>query len=275
MATKEVQMDITKPAATKKAHVFAPRGKRVVVHPSAQFRAHPKQTSHFRVSVDPGLGQLGQEIANALLQTCEQDYVTLQAFFGGITPQRLPFQVIVTSGSDGASHDTCDATALSIGAHSGPLEFMRSLVIAEEDEVFEANFGHGWDCGASNGEGLSRVLANDIVPGVEPQGFVSAPVWLDEIPDTGVPREDWVNKTDSTDTNYFSIGCSVLFLNWLRFQLKYTWSQIIAAGTPTLAGTYQNLTGKNDGFAQFKAVIDQKFPPGKPSHLTTDNPFPL
>ncbi|HEV3116396.1 MAG TPA: hypothetical protein VGY58_05045 [Gemmataceae bacterium] len=164
---------------------------------------------------------------------------------------------------------------MSIGANSGPLEFMRSLVIAEEDEVFEANFGHGWDCGASNGEGLSRVLANDMVPGVEPQGFVSPPVWLDGPSDTGILREDWVNKTDATDVNYFSIGCSVLFLNWLRFQLNFTWTHIIAAGTPTLAGTYQNLTGKNDGFAKFKALIDQKFPPGQPSGLTTDNPFPL
>jgi hypothetical protein len=259
----------------RKAHVFAPRGKRVVVHPSATFRAHATQTAHFKVSVDPGLGAAGTQIANALLQTCEQDYATLQGFFGGITPAALPFHLIVTAGSDGASHATCEATALSIGANSGPLEFMRSLVIAEEDEVFEANFGHGWDCGASNGEGLSRVLANDMVPGVEPQGFVSPPVWLDGPSDTGILREDWVNKTDATDVNYFSIGCSVLFLNWLRFQLNFTWTQIIAAGTPTLAGTYQNLTGKNDGFAKFKALIDQKFPPGQPSGLTTDNPFPL
>jgi hypothetical protein len=164
---------------------------------------------------------------------------------------------------------------LSIGARSGPLGFMRSLVIAEEDEVFEANFGHGWDCGASNGEGLSRVLANDMVPGVEPQGFVSPPVWLDETPDSGIQREDWITKTDSTDTNYFSIGCSVLFLNWLRFQLNYSWSQIIAAGAATLAETYRNLTGQNDGYTRFKKLIDQKYPPGQPSGLTKDNPFPL
>ena len=36
--------------------------------------------------------------------------------------------------------------------------------------------GLGWDCGASNGEGLSRVLANDMYPGVEPANFMSAPV---------------------------------------------------------------------------------------------------
>jgi hypothetical protein len=262
--------------AARKAHVFAPRGKQIVVHPSAPFQAHSTQTPHFKVSVDPGLGHAGSQIANALLQTCEQDYATLQGYFGGITPVALPFHLIVTAGGDGASHATCEATALSIGAHSGPLGFMRSLVIAEEDEVFEANFGHGWDCGASNGEGLSRVLANDMVPGVEPQGFVSPPVWLDGPSDiTGILREDWVNKTDPTDVNYFSIGCSVLFLNWLRFQLNFTWTQIIAAGTPTLAGTYKNLTGQNDGFTKFKAFIDQKFPPGQASNLTTDNPFPL
>src|SRR5215469_12695861 len=262
--------------APQKAHVLVPRGKREVMHPSANFQAHPRQTAHFKVSVDPGLGALGQQVADSVLQTCEQDYAALQGYFGGITPAGLPFEIIVTSGSDGASHATCQATALSIGAKSGSLPFMRSLVIAEEDEVFEANFGHGWDCGASNGEGLSRVLANDMVPGVEPAGFVSPPVWLDGPSDiTGVLREDWVNNTDPTDTNYFSIGCSVLFLNWLRFQLNFSWTQIIAAGGPTLAETYKNLTGEDDGFTRFKALVDQKWPPGQPSGLTKDNPFPF
>lgn len=262
-------------SAAKRTHIFVRRGKKAVRHPRAKLQPHPKQTAHFKVSVDPGLGHAGSAIADELLKTCEQDYATLQGYFGGITPKLLPFHLIVTAGSDGASHATCRATALSIGAKSGPVPFMRSLVIAEEDEVFEANFGHGWNCGFSNGEGLSRALANDMVPGVEPQDFVSPPVWLDDKPKGGIRRDDWINKTEKTDTNYFSIGCSVLFLNWLRFQLNFTWTQIIAAGTSTLAGTYKNLTGNNDGFAVFKALIDQKFPPSQPSGLTTDNPFPL
>ena len=262
--------------STSKPHVYAPRGVHLVGHPMTSLKKHAQHTAHFIVSIDTGLGQAGVTIADALLATCEQDFATLQAYFGGITPASLPFHLIVTSGSQGASHATCAATALSIGAKSGPIGFMRSLVIAEEDEVFEANFGHGWDCGASNGEGLSRVLANDIVPGVEPSGFVSPPVWLDGPSDiTGVLREDWVTKTDPTDTNYFSIGCAVLFLNWMRFQLKFPWDRIIAAGAPTLASTYQNLTGKSDGWTAFKALIDGKFPPGKPSGVTVDNPFPL
>lgn len=273
-------MAITEPkqprSAVPKPHIFAPRGVQIVAHPPAHFQAHPKQTEHFKVSVDPGLGHKGTATADSILKTCEQDFLTLQGYFGGITPASLPFHLIVTSGKQGASHATCAATALSIGAHSGSLPFMRSLVIAEEDEVFESNVGHGWNCGFSNGEGLSRVLANDMVRGVEPADFVSPPVWLDGPSDiTGVLREDWVSKTDETDTNYFSIGCSVLFLNWMRFQLKFTWTEIIASGAATLAQTYQNLTGKSDGWATFKSLIDAKFPEDRPSGVTTDNPFPL
>jgi len=142
--------------ASKRVHVFAPRGVQLVAHPFTNLKPHPSQTAHFRISLDSGLGTLGNKVADALLQTCEQDFTTLQGYFGGLTPASMPFEVIVTAGNQGASHATCAATALSIGAHSGPLGFMRSLVIAEEDEVFQASFGHGWNCGFSNGEGLSR-----------------------------------------------------------------------------------------------------------------------
>ena len=59
----------------------------------------------------------------------------------------------------GASHSSCMSTDVSVGGKSGTnVDFIRSLLVAEADEVFIANFGHGWNCGASNGEGLSRVL---------------------------------------------------------------------------------------------------------------------
>jgi hypothetical protein len=86
------------------------------------------------------------------------------------------------------------------------------------------------------------VLANDLYPGAEPSNFVSSASWLD-----APGRPDWINNTEGTDQHYVSIGCSVLFLNWMRFQLGYSWTQIIAAGDSTLAKTYQNLTGQTDG----------------------------
>ena len=232
-----------------------------------------KETAHFVISYDSILGGNGAQAAEAISQTCEADFATLQDWFGGITPPGMPFQIRLTTDSQGALHATCAATELFIGANSGggvlDLPFMRQLVIAEEDEVFMDAFGHGWDCGASNGEGLSRVLANDITPGVEPLDFVSSNSWLNS------DRPDWVNKTEQDDTKYISIGCSVLFLNWLRFQLNFTWKQIIAAGDTTLAAAYTNLTGRADGFARFKALLDQKFPPDQQTNLITDNPFPL
>jgi hypothetical protein len=231
---------------------------------------HAGSTAHFDVSYMTTLRQKGAALAQAILQNCERDYSTLQQIFGGLTPQRMPFVVQITSGATGASHSSCMGTDIAVGGKSGSaVDFIRSLLVAEADEVFMASFGHGWDCGASNGEGLSRVLANDIYQGVEPAGFISSNSWLNSA------REDFVNNTLPDDTDYPSIGCSVLFLNWLRFQLNYSWANIVAAGAGTLAGTYKNLTGKSTAWNDFNAVIDAHFPAGHQSKLKTDNPFPL
>jgi len=231
-------------------------------------------TEHFRVYYDRQLGTDGPRIADAILKSCEDDYTTLQNFFNGPVPSDfLPFKIRLTADSTGASHASCNATILYIGAYSGPgvdISFIRSLVIAEEDEVFEAVSGHEWDCGASNGEGLSRVLADAMLPGVEPLNFMSASVWLNS------QRPDFVNQTDPTDRNYVSIGCSVLFLNWLHFQLDYSWQDIIRAGGPTLADTYRRLTSSNaNGWQQFSDLMQEHYPLGIHVELGTDNPFPL
>jgi hypothetical protein len=227
-------------------------------------------TANFDVSYLTKLGQLGADLAKAILQNCERDYATLQKVFGGITPQRLPFVVQITADNSGASHSSCMGTDIAVGGKSdGNVDFIRSLLVAEADEVFMANFGHGWDCGASNGEGLSRVLANDIYKEVEPMDFVSSSVWL-----SLNPRPNFVDHTYPTDIDYNSIGCAVLFLNWLRFQLNHSWTQIVAAGSGTLGGTYKNLTGKTTGWTDFMKVINAHFP-DKTYNLKTDNPFPV
>jgi hypothetical protein len=231
---------------------------------------HVGNTDHFDVSYVTGLGKTGAALANAILQNCERDYATLQQVFGGITPHRLPFVVQITQDATGASHSSCMGTDISIGGKSGAaVDFIRSLLVAKADEVFMANFGRGWDCGASNGEGLSRVLANDIYKGVEPAGFISSNSWLNS------PRANYVEHTYPSDTHYPSIGCSVLFLNWLRFQLNRSWADIVASGGPTLAATYQNLIGKSTAWQDFQSVINAHFPAGKNYNLDTDDPFPL
>jgi hypothetical protein len=260
---------------TGRPHVFVRRGVQTLDHAVAE-AAVPVQhgsTENFSISYDADLGEDGARLADAILEKCEPDFATLQRYFGGITPPNLPFKILVTTESGGAYHFGCAGTELYVGGRSASgasADFMLSLVVAEEDEVFEAASGLGWDCSASNGEGLSRVLANDLYPGVEPPNFLSAPVWLDE-----PGRPDWASRTEPTDRNYVSIGCAVLFLNWLRFQLNFSWPQIIAAGAPTLGAVYQHLTGKTDGFERFKDQLEANYPSGTPSGLTTDQPYPL
>lgn len=226
------------------------------------------KTAHFEVYADPALGPDGVTDAEGVLAKCESDYATVKGYFGGIDAG--PFRVVLFANTGGAYHLGCDATDLFCDAKTGPAnpDLSEFLNIAEFVEVFEAVQNGGWDCGASNGEGLSRVLATDAYP-QELDGFTTAAAWLDS------NRQNFVDHNLPSDTNAAANGCSVLFLNWLRFQLDRSWTQIVEAAAPTLGQTYARLTGKNDGFKQFETLINQHFPKGQPSGLTTDNPFPI
>jgi hypothetical protein len=228
-------------------------------------------TTHFKVYYKTGFAN-GPAIANGVLASCEGEYNTLVSLFGGLTPPTLPMNIIIEPGIGGAFHFGCNGVDLYCDgdtAASPNIDHTRMLVVAEEVEVFEAASGKGWNCGASPGEGLSRVLATLLYP-AQLNGFVSAPSWLN-----APGRPDFVTVSDPTDTNYVSIGCSTLFLNYLRYQLDFTWQEIIAAGGATLETTYKNLTGASGGITPFKNLLQQFFPAGTPVNLTTDNPFPL
>ena len=260
------------------ARVFAHSIKRLkrvaAAAPGSEYpnRVKEGQTDHFIVFYDPdSLGNAGATLADGVLQNCEADYAKLIRIFGA---QAAPpgLKVIIAGGIGGAYHYGCAATDLFCDGIVSPapdLDHTRMLVIAELVEVFEALQGVGWDCGASHGEGLSRVLATELYPDAL-NGFATAAAWLDTS-----DRPDFVNNTDRTDTNFVSTGCAVLFLNWLGYQLNFQWSDIVAAGAPTLGQTYTKLTGQSDGFEQFSALLQSAYPIGTPSGLGTDNPFPL
>jgi hypothetical protein len=226
------------------------------------------KTAHFEVYLDPALGGDGVQDAHGVLAKCESDYATVSGYFGGIAAG--PFRVVLFANPGGAYHFGCDATDLFCDARTAPADgdFSEFLNIAEFAEVFEAVQAGGWDCGKSNGEGLSRVLATDAYPS-ELDGFATAGAWLDSA------RQNFVDHTFGRDTDFAANGCSVLFLNWLRFQLNYSWAQIVGAAAPTLGETYKKLTGKKDGFKRFETLMNAHYPKGRPSGLTTDNPFPI
>jgi len=229
-------------------------------------------TTNFNVFFENALGANGPVLADAVLANCEQDLATLLNVFGNITIPGLPFNVYVVTGNFGAYHATCAATELHCAAFDGTnADLVRMLMVAEADEVCMAAQGAGWNCGFSNGEALSRILATDAYP-AQLDGFASAASWLNSA------RKDYVNQNDKSDQNYESIGCAALFINYLRNQTGFQFpiAQIVQNGGPTLAETYQNLTGNNDDpFPAFADLLNTKFPAGQQANWPDDNPFPI
>ena len=232
------------------------------------------KTANFQFLYQTSLGTTGSAIAGGLKAQCEQSLNTIKGWFG-VTPPNLPFKVFIESGINGAKHNGCADTEIYVGAITGTAaasNVYSLLLAAEVVEVHEAAVGLDWNCGYSNGEALSRVLAADIFPGAQTLSMMSAPVWLYNNAPDGTLRRNWIDHTEVTDANNFAIGCSVLFLNWLRFGLGHSWSSIIHNGDVTLGGLYQKLIGQNNGWQQFKALVDTRFSPNKP-HVKSDNPF--
>lgn len=225
-------------------------------------------TTHFSVYYDPVLGNAGITLAKGVLARCEGDYQALSNIFGGVQPAH--FNIILAPGIGGAYHANCTASDLYCdGETNESSDTANFLVIAEEVEVFEAIQNRGWNCGWSNGEGLSRTLATLQYP-AQLDGYTSASTWLNT-----AGRPDWITQNEQTDRNYVSTGCATLFLNYMVSQLGFSWAQVTQAAAPTLNAVYGNLTHSLNGLDQFRADLQHRFPAGTNVNLSNDNPFPI
>ena len=200
----------------------------------------------------------GDQAVTDMEAVCEQDYTTLKGIFGVTEVPSTPFVVTVDVNAGGAFHQTCADT----GIHVIP-EDAASLLVAEVVECFEAQNG-GWDCGDTNGEGLSRALAITVRPfkvltGLD--GDVQG--WWNN----GNPH-DFVNNNAGSDQDQQSNACGTLFLFYLN-SLGYSWNKIVANGGKTLGETYNKITGRTgqEGFTAFVAALNGIQQPW------ADNPF--
>lgn len=243
-------------------------------------------TAHVTVLYQRSLSS-GPYLADALLETCEQDYERLRNWFGFDLPydpgNGLVITLTVQEGRSGAYHHGRANPQIFIDAFDGDNpDLARWGAVAEMTEVFGAVQAsrsdipgfQGWDPMASHGEALSRALATELYPDqLTPPGglgsFATADTWLNGV------RKDFVTSSYPSDVNFEAIGCGVLFINYLRHQLDFSLEQIIRAPGATLHDTYRQLTGRTDSFAPFNALLRRFFPPGRPSGLLGDNPFPL
>jgi hypothetical protein len=231
---------------------------------------------------DPSLDKaLVSNVVKQLTSTVGPDISFLQQLFPGIAAPVLNYYL--DGGDFGAFHDGCANTDIHLATFSGTnLPLVSSMLVAEAVEVFSAGQNRGWNCGHSNGESLSRVIAAARYPSVFTPPFVTAPTWLDGRTKNDTD-DDYVNQTfigDKTkreqgDEDPHANGCGTLFLNFLHDQLGFSWDKIVSAGGTTLADTYRILTGRTNAFSEFAALMQHSFPVGTPSKLTSDNPFPL
>lgn len=232
-------------------------------------------TAHFTVYYDATYGTDAHTSAQAVLATCENDYANIQPFFGS---QNANFTVYVgLEGYGTAYHVDCGATNIfcdfqHVNGDSSAPSLAPFLVAAEFVEVFEQMQGGGWNCGLTNGEGLSRVLAAYAHPYLALLTGSVGSDWLDS------GRADYISANYGSDRDMASNGCSVLFLNWLACELGYStygWGRIVQAAGSSLAQTYTRLTGKTDAVQRFQSLMQARFPAGTPSNLTMDNPYPI
>lgn len=244
------------------------------------------QTQHFVVAYDDNVTN-GSVLAQSVLDNCENYYAALKQIFGGVEPppgipivpdSGWPFHVHIRVGTSGATHGGCNNTSLWIDAFDGgDTVLVDHLVVSEADEVFMAAQGKSWDCGSSQGEALSRLLAYDLTgfSGISgPWSFLAAGDWLNS-----PTRPDFVSYNDPTDGNFASIGCGTLFINYIRNQRGIPIDRIVQVADTELSTTLHAITGDPGDvypFPPFRLLMHLHYPEGVTAvGPPLDNPFPL
>ncbi len=223
------------------------------------------------VYYDPSLGAPGTALAQQVLASGSKVYADCQRFFA--TPGK-PVNVVLaalngrTDGSAGAYHYGCNFDSggtLYCDVAFGNLSRTIGLIAAELTESFMGAQGKGWDCGGSNGEALSRVLAEALSGG--PSGaladYATGPAW------DQAGRPDWVDASEPTDQDAVSTGCGVVYMYWMVSK-GYTLDQLTQAGCPdgTLASNYSALTNSATAWSAFSAAVATLR-----EGISSDNPF--
>jgi hypothetical protein len=224
------------------------------------------QTQNFTVFSD-GTRE-GDGAARAMLDAAEDDYKAIREWFSDLDPPGLPFYVYVDPDAGGAYHMSCAGTDIHVLPDP---RRAAGFLAAEVVEVFEAFQDRGWDCGQTNGEALSRVLAFARHPEIAPDFTATEQDWW------GQGAKDYVNDNSAGDTDQIANGCGDLFLYYLREELTFSWSDIISAGGRTLGATYQALAGYpgKQGFDDFKTTLSKIDHKGTLALPASGNPFPI
>ena len=253
------------------------------------------QTTNFTINFDPAALPNSPKRADALRRVCESEFTVLTGWFGVTsgfgTGNRISIYLAASFPSggvaDNAGYHSDGSTKIDITAQdTNPDDAQAAGVVLQAfvAELVEILMSYRnkqgpetWNAGYSHGEGLSQFCAQRrFLSGYKAYASQN-PVfnqWL-QLADRNGPAHDWITTPEKKDTNFESLGCSLLFLLYLHTQLGHSEADIIQQGGNTLALTYQNLTGRTDALAAFRALLDAYFPPGNTPALQSFDPFPL
>jgi hypothetical protein len=208
--------------------------------------------------VDPSLGKPGLDLAKQIFTVIDVSYAHSRAYFN--VPAQSVNMIIAgignaRDGSAGAYHYGCGFAPggdIYCDAAFGNPDLTKGLFVAEVTESFMGAQAKGWDCGGSNGEALSRFLAELESGGPRGalSGFTTGPLW------DRAGRPNWIDATEPTDRDGASIGCGVVYLYWMVSE-GFKAAQITQAGCPdgTLASNYSALTGAAGAWTEFRAAV--------------------
>jgi hypothetical protein len=232
--------------------------------PPVQAVNHAGRTDNFEAFYDRSFGETGRSIAAAILDRAEADLETLSRTFGRPAPAGDPFVVVLARlDDDRRSYRESRVIFCNLETTPRPESRQCSFYVAFQLAALCAD-RVGWD--AIIGEALARALATAVYPR-RIAGFATSSVWLDG------GREDVFSGPLVPGLS--TTGGAVLFINFLHYQLGFSWTEIVATPGPDLRSVALRLTGTGDQPEVFRSLMDSHFPVGLPARVLGDNPFPL
>jgi len=249
------------------------------------------KTARFWVQYEDTADPPSHQLANAVLATCEKDLLLLNSYLPTdrgahdlFKTHPVVIQITPTAPQPGGASNTGFKVGIQsyIKIHpfspSGPAiteQFARFLFVAEMSEILMS--AYGWTPNGSQGEALSRVLAELLYPdqAYDTASSVSPGPWINNWLNAS-PRPDWVKSEEATDLDQISYGCGILFINYLRSQLNFSLRDICGAGGANLKDRYKNLTGQTDEPKdRMESLLNKHFLAAGVIAYPSNNPFPL
>jgi hypothetical protein len=244
-----------------------------------------------------------QARAHFLLTSCEADLATLCGWFGVNAAQKFgpnnPVVITLTNDVRGAANSgySTNRSQMIVNPELGSTnDYVALLFVDEMSEILMSVIG-GWQANDSTGEGLSRVSGQLLHPASAPVN-VNGWLFVDPTQDKtaavadDVLRKDWISQNFhggplkaggnvAGDQDAYSVGCSMLFLFYLKDQMDFPIDQIVQSmpkaqkNDGTLDQLYKQLTHATvAAYPQFRRFVDVELPQGH-AQLTVNDPFPL